>query len=59
MTVAEFTEGIPGLLAAGGIEMVYIRGDSTANYGPMLQVIATVAQTGVTFGLVGEPWIGN
>jgi biopolymer transport protein ExbD len=59
MTVAEFKEGIPGLLAAGGIEMVYIRGDSTANYGPMLQVIATVAQTGVTFGLVGEPWIGN
>ena len=59
LTVSEFREGIPGLLAAGGIEMVYIRGDSIAAYGPMLQVIATVAQTGVTFGLVGEPWTGN
>jgi len=49
----------PGLLSAGGIEMVYIRGDSTATYGPMLQVIGTVAKSGVKFGLVGEPWRGN
>jgi biopolymer transport protein ExbD len=58
-TIQEFTEGLPGLLSAGGIEMVYIRGDSTATYGPMLQVIGTVAKSGVKFGLVGEPWRGN
>ena len=58
-TVQEFQEGIPGLLSAGGIDMVYIRGDSTAAYGPMLQVIGAVATSGVKFGLVGEPWIGN
>jgi biopolymer transport protein ExbD len=56
-TVEEFKEGIPGLLTAGGIEMVYVRGDSTAMSGPMLQVIATLGKAGVKFGLVGEPWV--
>lgn len=59
MSVEDFQSGISGLLAAGGIEMVYIRGDSTANYGPMLKVIASIAQSGVKFGLVGEPWSEN
>ena len=58
-TMQEFREGIPGVLAAGGIDMVYLRGDSTAMYGPMLNVIATISLTGVNFGLVGEPWTGN
>lgn len=58
-TLEEFREGIPGLLEAGGIERVYLRGDSAALYGRMLPVIATLGQSGVRFGLVGEPWTGN
>lgn len=58
-TMEEFREGLPGLLAAGGIERVYIRGDSTAIYGRMLPVIATMAKSGVNFALVGEPWTGR
>jgi biopolymer transport protein ExbD len=47
---------LPQLMRAAGTEMVYIQADSLANYGPVLRVIATVAQTeGITFALVGEP----
>ena len=58
-TLEEFKEAIPGVLAAGRIERVYVRGDSAASYGPMLNVIATLTRTGVNFSLVGEPWVGN
>lgn len=47
---------LPQLMRAGGTQMVYIQADSLANYGPVLRVIATVAQTeGITFALVGQP----
>lgn len=58
-TMAEFREGIPGLLAAGGIDRVYLRGDSAATYGPMLQVFTVIANSGVRPALVAEPWKGN
>jgi len=58
-TLEEFREGIPGLLEAGGIERVYLRGDSAALYGRLLPIIATLGQTEVALGLVGEPWTGN
>ncbi|HSG48987.1 MAG TPA: biopolymer transporter ExbD [Longimicrobiales bacterium] len=58
-TLEQFREGIPGVLAAGGIERVYLRGDSAARYGPMLQVFTIIANTGVRPALVAEPWKGN
>ncbi len=51
-----FRDDLPALLEAADREMVYIRGDSLANWAPLLDVIATVARTpGVRFALVGEP----
>lgn len=58
-TLEEFREGIPGVLEAGGIERVYLRGDSAAAYGPMLQVFTIIANSGVKPALVAEPWKGN
>jgi len=58
-TLDEFREGIPGVLGAGGIERVYLRGDSAARYGPMLQVFTIIANSGVRPALVAEPWKGN
>ena len=44
-------------LAAGrGLDVVYIRADSLAPWGPVLKVIATVAQAEVGFSVVGEPY---
>jgi biopolymer transport protein ExbD/biopolymer transport protein TolR len=58
-TLDQFREAIPGVLAAGGIERVYLRGDSAALYGPMLQVFTIIANSGVKPALVAEPWKGN
>ena len=58
-TVQEFSEAFGQLAAAGGIERVYLRADSLAPYGPVLQVIATLTRSQVNFGLVGEPYNGN
>ena len=52
----EFESSFPQLLRAANAEMVYIRGDSLANYGWVLQVIASVAQVeGIKYGLVADP----
>ena len=55
VTVQEFEESFPQI--AGNLERVYIRGDSLAVWGPMVKVIATVAQSGVNFSVIGEPYI--
>jgi biopolymer transport protein ExbD len=59
VTLEELEAGLPQLLAAGDVGRVYIRGDSMAVYGPLLRVIATVAESGVNFALVAEPWSGE
>ncbi len=47
---------LPQLLRAAQTEMVYIKGDSVAHYGAVMNVIATVAQVeGIKYGLVAEP----
>lgn len=58
-TLEEFRDGIPALLEAGGIERVYVRGDSTANWGSMMKVLGVLARQGVNQAFVGEPWTGN
>jgi biopolymer transport protein ExbD len=52
----ELASSLPQLLRAARAEMVYIKGDSLANYGRILDVIATVARVeGIRYGLVAEP----
>lgn len=52
----DFQSSFPQLVEAARPEVVYVRGDSLAAYGPVLDVIATVARTeGIRFALVGEP----
>ena len=60
MTPEEFEKAFPQLAKAGNFKTVYIRGDSLAYWGPMLKIIATLAQTsGVHFSMVGEPYGGE
>ncbi|MGD8280133.1 MAG: biopolymer transporter ExbD, partial [Gemmatimonadota bacterium] len=59
VTLSELSESLPQLLAAGDIERVYIRGDSLANYGPVLRTISIVKNAGVPVNLVAQPWRGD
>jgi biopolymer transport protein ExbD len=59
MTPDEFVKSFPQLARVGNFKTVYIRGDSLANWGPMLKVIATVTRAGVKFAMVGEPSDGG
>jgi biopolymer transport protein TolR len=59
VTLSQLGETLPQLLAAGDIERVYIRGDSLANYGPVLQTISIVKNAGVPVNLVAQPWRGD
>ena len=56
VTLGELGSGLPQLLSAGNVERVYIRGDSLAPYGPVLQVMAIAMQSGVPWSLVAEPY---
>ncbi len=58
-TAAEFEKSFPQLAKAGHLKKVYIRADSMAYWGPLLKVIATVARSGVSFAMVGEPYSGS
>ncbi len=56
----KFADAFPQLLRAARPDVVYVRGDSLAYWGPVLRVIASVAQTeGITFALVAEPMPGR
>jgi len=47
---------LPQLLRATNAEMVYIQGDHRAQYGPVMNIIATVYRVpGVTIGFVAQP----
>jgi len=50
---------LPQLLEVGDIERVYVRGDSTAMYGPVLKTLATTNNSGVPWSLVAEPYRGD
>lgn len=56
MTAAEF-EGLFGQLAVGrGLDRVFIRADSLADWGPVLKVMAAVHASEVDWSVVGEPY---
>jgi biopolymer transport protein TolR len=56
VTIAQLEASLPQLLAAGTIERVFIRADSLAPYGPVLRVMATAVNSGVSWSVVGEPY---
>ena len=59
VTAADFESSFPQMASAGNLERVYIRGDSLADWGPVLKVMATVARSGVDWSVVGEPYGGR
>ncbi len=59
VSLEELEAGLPQLLAAGTVQRVYIRGDSLAQFGPVLRVVAATVNSGVSFSLVAEPWTGE
>jgi biopolymer transport protein ExbD len=56
LSVADFRESFAQLASTGRFDRVYIRADSLAPYGPVLKVMSAVAQAGVDWSLVGEPY---
>jgi biopolymer transport protein ExbD len=51
----ELETALPQMLRAADTETVYIKGDSLSAYGPIFQVISTIARVeGVAFALIGE-----
>jgi len=58
-TAADFETSFPQLASGRGLDRVYIRGDSLADWGPVLKVMATVARSGVDWSVVGEPYGGR
>ncbi|MEQ9401308.1 MAG: biopolymer transporter ExbD [Longimicrobiales bacterium] len=59
VSMDEFQSTLTQLAEAGTFEQVYIRGDSLADYGPVLKVIAATATASLRFALVGEPYTGR
>jgi biopolymer transport protein TolR len=56
VAMEEFETSVPQMLRAAQAEMVYIKGDSLAGYGRVLQVIAAVSRVeGIEFSLVADP----
>ena len=55
LTIEEFEASFGQLAEAGGIEQLYIKGDSAARHGPIVRILATVARAGVAAALIGEP----
>ena len=54
MSLPEFQESFGQLAAAGAFERVYIKGDSLAAFGYIVDVMTTVARTGKQFSFVIE-----
>lgn len=56
LSIEEFRTTFPQLMEAAPREMVYLRGDRRAAYEVVAQVISVIARSGVSWGLVAEPW---
>lgn len=59
VTVETFESSFPQMAKGGNLEHVYLRADSAAHYGPVLKVVATLANSGVKWSMVGEPYGGR
>lgn len=59
VTLEGLEAGLGQLLGAGTIERVFIRADSLAPFGPVLRVIASTYNSGVSWSMVAEPYGEN
>ena len=53
MDRAEFARSFGQIVAAGAVDEVWIKGDSLATWGAGVDVISTVARSGINFAVVG------
>ncbi len=53
MDRTEFAQSFGQILSAGEVDQVWIKGDSLATWGAGVDVISTVARSGVDFAVVG------
>ena len=51
---AEFSQTFNQLVSAGNVDKVWIKGDSLATWGACVDVMATIASSGVSFSVVAE-----
>ena len=51
---AEFSQTFNQLVSAGNVDKVWIKGDSLATWGAGVDVMATIAYSGVSFSVVAE-----
>ena len=51
---AEFSQTFNQLVSAGNVDKVWIKGDSLATWGAGVDVMATIASSGVSFSVVAE-----
>lgn len=51
--------GLSQLVEVSGVERVYLRGDSLADFGPVVRVMAAVANSGISWSVVAEPYTPN
>jgi biopolymer transport protein TolR len=52
MSRTEFAQSFGQIVAAGAVEEVWIKGDSLAYWGAGVDVMSTVARSGIKFGVV-------
>lgn len=57
VTIGELEGSLERILAAGEIERIFIRGDSLANWGPVLKTMAIAVNSGATWSVVAEPYM--
>jgi biopolymer transport protein ExbD len=53
MDRTEFAQSFGQILSAGAVDEVWIKGDSLATWGAGVDVISTVARSGIDFAVVG------
>ena len=51
---AEFSQSFNQLVSAGNVDKVWIKGDSLATWGAGVDIMATVAASGISFSVVAE-----
>ena len=56
---AEFSQTFNQLVSAGNVDKVWIKGDSLATWGAGVDVMATIASSGVSFSVVAEQHPNN
>ena len=59
VTLDELRTGLPQLLAGGTVDRIYVRADSLAPFGPVLQTFTIANTAGINWGVVAEPYRGG